>query len=152
MYWHGYLFTYLLTYLFTELSPSWGATNWVITQDLPSTSWNPKVQYRVHKSPILSHINSIHTIPSYLSKIHFNSVHPSTSCWLSHQYPLCSPVLPIRAKYPAHLITLDLIILGEEYKTDIGTVRLRIMRRTWLAEAAAPKDLYLPKIHRKREA
>jgi hypothetical protein len=42
----------------------------------------PKGLYRVHINPplipILSQINSIHTIPSYLSKIHFNIVHPPT--------------------------------------------------------------------------
>jgi hypothetical protein len=72
----------LLTYLLTELSPSWGAA----TQELPGISWNPNVHYRVRKSPplvpILSHINPIHTIPFYLSKIHFNIVHPPTS-WSS---------------------------------------------------------------------
>jgi hypothetical protein len=64
---------YLLTYLLTELSPSWGAANSAATQELPSILWNPKVQYRVHKSPplvpILSHIDPIHSIPSYLSQI-----------------------------------------------------------------------------------
>jgi hypothetical protein len=30
--------------------------------------------------PILNQINPIHTIPSYLFKIHFNIVHPPTSC------------------------------------------------------------------------
>jgi hypothetical protein len=30
-------------------------------------------------APILSQINLIHTIPSYLSKIHFNIIHPPTS-------------------------------------------------------------------------
>jgi hypothetical protein len=52
--------------------------------------------------PILSQIDPIHTISSYLSKIHFNIVHPPTSWssqwslsfWLSHQYPTCIPLLP----------------------------------------------------------
>jgi hypothetical protein len=69
--------------------------------------------------PILSQINPIHPIPSYLSKIHFNIVHPPTSWssqwslsfWISHQCPICIPLLPIRATCPAHLILLDLIIL-----------------------------------------
>jgi hypothetical protein len=100
-------------------------------QEFPSILWNPKVHYRVHKSPplvpILNQIDPIPTIPSYLSKIHFNIVHPPTSCLPSGLFPsgFSTNILyafvfyPIRATCPAHLILLDLInliILGEEYK------------------------------------
>jgi hypothetical protein len=65
-----------LTYLLTELSPSWEAANCATIQELSSILWNPKVHYRVHKSPplvpILSQIDPLHTIPSYLSKILMN--------------------------------------------------------------------------------
>jgi hypothetical protein len=69
-----------------ELNPSWEATNFAATQEVPSILWNPKVHDRVHKSlplvPILSHVNPIHINPSYFSKIHFSIVHPPTS-WSS---------------------------------------------------------------------
>jgi hypothetical protein len=59
--------------------------------------------------PIVSQINPIYTI---LSKIHFNIVHSPTfwssqwslSLWLSHQYPICIPLIPIRATCHTDLI------------------------------------------------
>jgi hypothetical protein len=88
-------------YSLVELSPSWEAANCAATQEILSSLWNPKVHYRVHKSPPLVPIlspypepdQSVHTIPSYLSKIHFNIVHPpmsrssqwSLTFWFSHQ-------------------------------------------------------------------
>jgi hypothetical protein len=60
--------------------------------------------------PILSQINPIHTIPSYLSQIHFHIAHPPTSWssqwslsfWLTHQYPICiaeEMLAPIKKKF-----------------------------------------------------
>jgi hypothetical protein len=75
----------------------------------------------------MSHINPIHYIPFYLSKIHFNIVYPTTSwssqwClsfWLSHQYLICMSLLPHSCYMPQPSHTswlIILIILGEEYK------------------------------------
>jgi hypothetical protein len=65
----------MLIYFLTELSSSWEAANCAATRELPSISWNPRVHYRDHKYPplipILSQIDPVHTIPSYLSKIYY---------------------------------------------------------------------------------
>jgi hypothetical protein len=69
-----------------ELGPSWEAANWAATQELSNILWNPKVHHRPHKSPLLvptlSQIDPVNTIPSYVSKIDFNIIHPPTS-WSS---------------------------------------------------------------------
>jgi hypothetical protein len=61
--------------------------------------------------------NPIHTIPSYLSKIHFDIVHPPTSWssqwslsfWLSNQYSICTPLHPYSCYMarPSHPSWLD---------------------------------------------
>jgi hypothetical protein len=58
------------------LSPAWEAASCAVTQEFSNILWNPKVHYRVCKSPstvhILSQINAVRTTPSYLSRINCN--------------------------------------------------------------------------------
>jgi hypothetical protein len=52
------------------------------SQEILRLFWNPKVHYRVYKSPppvpIVSQMNLIHTPKSYFPKIHFNIILPFT--------------------------------------------------------------------------
>jgi hypothetical protein len=57
-----------------ELSPSWEAASRSAIQECPKILWNPKVYYRVHKIPILSQVNPIHTAPSIPPKVHFITI------------------------------------------------------------------------------
>jgi hypothetical protein len=52
-----YLITYLVTHSFSHLhgaigqSPSWEASRFPASQEIPRILWNPKVHYLIHNSP-----------------------------------------------------------------------------------------------------
>jgi hypothetical protein len=56
----------------TEQSPSWEADSHSDSQEIPRLLRNPKVHYRVHKSPplvpILRHMNPVHILTPYYLK------------------------------------------------------------------------------------
>jgi hypothetical protein len=98
-----------------ELSPSLEAASLAATEEFPNILCNPKVYYRVQKSPpldpILTQIDPVHTTPSNLSKIHLR-IHPPTYVliFLAVPFLLAFPTKSyihssppsIRVKYPTH--------------------------------------------------
>jgi hypothetical protein len=59
------------------------ATNFVATQETPNILCNPKVHYRIYKSPLLvsvpSQTNPVNITPIHPFKIDLNIIHPLTS-------------------------------------------------------------------------
>jgi len=62
-------------------SPSWEVNTYSASQEIIRLLWNPKLHYRVHKSPpldlILGQMTPIHTFALYFPKIHSDIIYPS---------------------------------------------------------------------------
>jgi hypothetical protein len=89
-----------------ELSPTWKTARCAVTQELPNSLCNPKVQCQSQKSPplvhILSQINPVHTTPSYLHGLililSFHLYHGLSCCSFLLAFqpkPMCTTLIPI---------------------------------------------------------
>jgi len=114
-----------------EQSPSWEATWFSASQEIPYIVCNPKVLYHIYKClppvPILSQIDQVYAPTSHFLKIHLNiillSTHGCTKWPLSlrfpHQNPIYTSALPHTCYMPcpSHLDFITQTILGEEYRS-----------------------------------
>ena len=115
-----------------EQSPSWDATWFSFSQEIPHILWNLKVHYRIYICPppvsVLSQLDPVHTPhPSSWRSILILTSHlclglPSGLFASGFPTKILYMLLfsPIRATCPVHLILIDFItrtILGEQYKS-----------------------------------
>ena len=110
----------------TDHYPSWEAKRFSASQEIPQTSWDTKIHYRVHESPppVLSCARLVQSKPpSHFFKKHFNIL-PSTPGFSRRSLPTdpstktlsAPPIFPIRSTCPANLIIFYLttkITVGE---------------------------------------
>ena len=106
-----YLSKWTVTYSMVQ-SPSWAATWFAASQEIPRISRNPKVHYRTHKRPphvsILGQPNPVHIPTSHLLQIHPNIIHPSTPrspqrCSL--RFPHQEPIYPSLLTHTRHMLS-----------------------------------------------
>ena len=120
-----------------EQSPSWEASRFSASEEIPLILWKPKVHYRIRKCPppvpILSQIDPVDALTVHFLRIQLNIILSSTPDLPSGLFPSSFPtktlyalLSPIRATCLAHLSLLDFItqiIFYEEHRSLNSSVR-----------------------------
>jgi hypothetical protein len=144
---------------------------WVLEKLLPITPllefsnilWNPKVQYRVHKShplvPILNEVLTAHSIclTSILMSFHLRPGLPSGlfPSAFPHKNRICISVHLMHITCPAGVIIFDLIVViifGEKCKLwSSASQKTRSQRcftqKNWYWTRDAVRSVRLPEVH-----
>jgi hypothetical protein len=117
-----------------EQRPSWEADGFSASQEIPHILLNTEVHYRIHKSlppvPILSQLNPVYA-PSYVLKIHFNIILPSTpgspkwslSLRSPHQNPVRTSLLPHTCYMPRPSHSSRLLFCSPKTKPNASPER-----------------------------
>jgi hypothetical protein len=81
-------FTYTM-----EQSPTWEATRFSASQEIPRILWNPKVRYLIYKCLppvlILRQLDPVRTLTSHFLKIHLNII-LSKGVWIMYTVKRCN--------------------------------------------------------------
>jgi hypothetical protein len=107
-----------------EKSLSWEANGFSASQEISRSPWNMKAHYRFNNSPpyalVLRQINPVHMPSHHFSHIRLRLPRHVFSSGFPNKTLYAYLLFPIRAKFSAYLIPLDLItqiIFGEKYRS-----------------------------------
>jgi hypothetical protein len=116
-----------------EQRPSWEASRFAASQEIPRILWKPKVHYRIHKCrplvSILSQFNPVHT--PHPTSWRFILIHPTIYAWVS---PVVSfTQVPTKTQYTPLLSPTALHATPISVFSILSPAQYWVKNRSWSA-------------------